>query len=599
MVRWLPVLALLSLIVRPVLAECPADSILCEDFNTYCVGGGYPGGAGDPSDPACTSNANPDNALLQSVWLRTSMDESTGTLCGEEMIVDPAHLITDPPGQPGMDPDNDNADSTDWQVISSFPFGGRCPGAQNNGQDQLVGQATLKDWVAPNNLGLSRLIGNAFGPEFTEVAATDAHPLVLSFFVSSKGGPPGLGGRIWYSNGYLELARGDESRMNRANTDFGMVPYYGCCSPAIKQGPFPFMCAVGLPEEPLDLTRCPPPETAPVHNAIAIGVFAMIDSTPCNCGTAHGGTVNHPALYDGKTWWNVRKNNPVASTGYVTLLDDTPVPNPPNDLDGLSQTQYKYGNFTLYGGQPPASSGKSMNWITLTIRSTTFKIVMRSREISRSTGLEYYIYSEMDSIPRQYLGPFDRIRAGVGSGCELESNASWSICKANSVRDPGEPPTIPPTYWPADRHCIDSNGNQAYHVDFDDLTLSGGEGSTTRGACCSVDGTCTEELPENCPAPSTHAGPNTTCASSVCCARDPYVWADADGDGDVDADDFGKFQLCYTGDGGPMPPDPKCKCFDRGAGDNDVDGDDFQEFSKCLSGSSVPWSPGLTPNCVQ
>jgi hypothetical protein len=73
------------------------------------------------------------------------------------------------------------------------------------------------------------------------------------------------------------------------------------------------------------------------------------------------------------------------------------------------------------------------------------------------------------------------------------------------------------------------------------------------------------------------------------------VWADADADGDVDADDFGKFQLCYTGSDpeATMPSDPKCKCFDRPAPttDNHVDNSDLIEFDKCATGADVPWSP--------
>ena len=34
----------------------------------------------------------------------------------------------------------------------------------------------------------------------------------------------------------------------------------------------------------------------------------------------------------------------------------------------------------------------------------------------------------MDNIPRQYLGPFDRIRSGIGPGCPLESNTDWTTC---------------------------------------------------------------------------------------------------------------------------------------------------------------------------
>lgn len=70
---------------------------------------------------------------------------------------------------------------------------------------------------------------------------------------------------------------------------------------------------------------------------------------------------------------------------------------------------------------------------------------------------------------------------------------------------------------------------------------------------------------------------------------------DADGDHDVDMDDFGRFQLCWTGDapGSPEYPayDPgQCACFDYGASgaDGRIDSQDFASFVACASGSSVP-----------
>ena len=78
--------------------------------------------------------------------------------------------------------------------------------------------------------------------------------------------------------------------------------------------------------------------------------------------------------------------------------------------------------------------------------------------------------------------------------------------------------------------------------------------------------------------------------------NDPF--ADADGDGDVDMDDFGAFQLCFTGHQGIGFDAGFCGCFDRNF-DNDVDaggdgvGDqsDFQAFLNCVSGANIPADP--------
>jgi hypothetical protein len=72
-------------------------------------------------------------------------------------------------------------------------------------------------------------------------------------------------------------------------------------------------------------------------------------------------------------------------------------------------------------------------------------------------------------------------------------------------------------------------------------------------------------------------------------------FADADGDSDVDMDDFGAFQLCYTGANPGIGT--LCGCFDRQK-DDDIDAVDFNAFIECATRANVPWSQALTPNCV-
>lgn len=64
--------------------------------------------------------------------------------------------------------------------------------------------------------------------------------------------------------------------------------------------------------------------------------------------------------------------------------------------------------------------------------------------------------------------------------------------------------------------------------------------------------------------------------------------SDLDGDGDVDVDDFGAFQLCYTGAGKISQFDAAtCHCVDYD-GDMDVDDQDFAVFNGCSSRAGVP-----------
>ncbi|GAF72863.1 unnamed protein product, partial [marine sediment metagenome] len=62
----------------------------------------------------------------------------------------------------------------------------------------------------------------------------------------------------------------------------------------------------------------------------------------------------------------------------------------------------------------------------------------------------------------------------------------------------------------------------------------------------------------------------------------PYtIKGDCDDDCDVDLQDFLVFQTCYTGPGGPLPPDCECADFN---GDDDVDLQDFLAFQSAYTG---------------
>lgn len=520
-------------------ANCPSgypNEIFCDDFDTYCATGGYPG------DPHCAPTDNSvNNVHLREVWTRTSTSGAAGPLCGVEVKVEDAQSL-----------------------INSAPLGVRSPKGD-------LGQSTVRDWTeAGSVLDIHRLIGNAFGSQYAAVAGTDNAPLSMEFFMAADVG------KLFLGSSYLELAYGPPSDpANRANTDYALSPNCNTyCSPGIQQLPYPIICAQGSPmsalNPPLVPVGCPPKETAPIRNAIAVGQISQTDPNPCHCGNTeqHHPQNTHLTLFDGQLWWVLRTNNPVASTGTVTPRDNAPAN--PSDLVA--------GDFVL---SSPPSGTKSYNLVRVTIKATTIRVELTSR-LKSSNGFQYDVYNVMDDIPRQYTGPFDRISMGVGPGCELANNTDWDTCKAGT-----------------DRACILYRDPFNWFVDFDDFVLFGGVGHAISGACCHSDGTCTVELPENCQAPGDiHGGSNTDCSTTACCAHDTYVWADSDGDGDVDVDDFGQFQRCFTGPNGPLPADLKCECFNRHGSDNDIDDDDFLQFTNCVTGANVPWAPGSPASCV-
>lgn len=89
---------------------------------------------------------------------------------------------------------------------------------------------------------------------------------------------------------------------------------------------------------------------------------------------------------------------------------------------------------------------------------------------------------------------------------------------------------------------------------------------------------------------TTPANAHGTRADSFQAFVDPAAWAirgDLNDDGDVDQEDFGAFQACFSGNGGPQL---SATClFARLDGDNDVDAADFALFRECFGG------PGVSP----
>lgn len=545
-------------------------AIFCDDFDTYCV---RSDGLGHPGDPDCPSGAAKWNPLMQDVW------PNGGCGSGFNIKEDDQKAIGNDPGFA-------------WQ---SPPFGvgymfTSQPPKPTGG---LLGQQSFRDWQAPNPNNLSRLIKNAFGAEYAAVAGTDQAPLVMEFYMGGMGQ-----GKLYFGNGYWEVAMSDD----RANTDYAYSPNCATyCSPPINQGPFPIICAQGNPDGPLP-ANCPSASTAPIHKSIAVGVLTLVDTNPCHCGSvdAHSPQGSHLMTYDGQKWWTLKSNSPVATTGSAQGLKSwSPNPPPYEDIVPGSGVP-RPGDFVLGMGLN-YTDNRAHNWVKLTIRTTTYDIE-HTALIRANSGPNYeaygfpaydagdfqwYITSVITGIPRTYkddpannlTGAFDTLRMGVGRGCPLASNASWSTC------DPLEP----------SRACISANAeNSLGTIVTNDFVLRGGAGYSIFGACCLPNTSCLENVSEaTCSSQGgVWQGSSTTCGSVSCC---PIPFADADTDGDVDQDDFGAFQVCYTGTGGGVPTG--CSCFDRN-NDSAITTDDFQAFNRCWTGPNVPWSQSLTPTCV-
>lgn len=524
-------------------ANCPAgylDEIFCDDFDTYCADT-----PGFPGDPKCLAGAGKSDVYLRYVWNRSTSDE-----CGTEFNVE-----------------------TETRFLTSGPFGARYP---CGGEDQL-GQESVRDWVhSPypasgegQILTISWLIQQTFNnPQCTAVVGTDDRPLVMEFLLNGL-----TAGKIDWGNGYMELALDDDGdpttvgRFERANTSFVLSPDCNTyCDPPIANEPMPIICAQGNPQAGMpdgcpDVVAYPPP----VHQSIAVGVLGLMDTNPCHCGSeeVHGPVNNHLNVFDGRKWWMLRSGSPRPSTGWVTLKNSPTHLEPPYPA-GIGAP----GHFDLSGAE---NGGKSYNWVTLTIKTSTFDVQLRTQE-KGTDNEDYNVYSVMEDIPREYLGPFNAIRSGVGEGRELASNTSWSSFTGNLK-------------------CLRSRvpDGHAGGLVYDDFVLHGGACNRQEGACCTADGGCVDDLlAEDCTAiGGSPRGPSTTCGTlaQMCC---PQLYGDSDGDGDVDMTDFGVLQACITtGLGGPgQVTDDACKCLDKES-DNVIGEVEVERFIGCASGPDM------------
>ena len=112
------------------------------------------------------------------------------------------------------------------------------------------------------------------------------------------------------------------------------------------------------------------------------------------------------------------------------------------------------------------------------------------------------------------------------------------------------------------------------------------------GGCCVRTGlgtgTCSLTTASVCQTSGgTYLGDDSSCGlNGETCNFCPPVFGDADFDGDVDMDDFGQYQLCFTGPGSAALSSA-CACLDNDH-NGKVDLDDLVIFNNCFSGAQVP-----------
>ncbi len=419
--------------------------------------------------------------------------------------------------------------------------------------------------LGQNTVDLAEYVASAL-PGYSAANGSDAEPLVLRFTIS--GGVQTANG-IRYSNGYMELNLGDDTtgsvnNPTQAPTDWVQVGnddgagcqdcYHTCPSPNFSvHVAWPSICQSYEPRTSTP-DPCPPLQTF-IRSSIAVGALAMLDNNPCHCENPADQVPqnDHVSYFDGLMWRSIRSNM----------------------FPGNG------GDFTW---------GDKFNTIVLTIKTSTVDLSHTGR--FGTPGNYTWVTSTATGIPRQYTGAFDRLRAGTKEGCML-NNGSYT-CDSSYANGKKRPTRM------GDTRC-DGGGwqtNKSKFISFDSVRLSGGVGGAApTGACCKNDGTCVEAEQVTCEDPPINGhfqGTGTVCppaAGAVTCC--PYPFADADTDGDVDAEDFGTFQVCYSGNGVAAPSG--CECFDREQ-DTDVDGVDYTEFNNCWSGPNVPWAPGGSCN---
>ncbi len=572
--------------------------VFCDDWDKYCTNPD-PNIGQCPRDGGSTAN----EAAARRAWPRTSVNyrvapNEDGTLqgCGAQMDLE-----------------------QNQSLLTSAPYGGRVNNMGDENGD--LGQSTVS--LVPG-------IKSKFGDEYSRIYGTDEHPLIVSFWMAS--GMRSAAG-LHLSNGIVELALEvtPEKKANYLDREVAPTDYIMVGAPEIENcnscyalcqqqfgvdigdphSAWPSICQSynarrpdslcpdpsnpDGPPVPCGPPYCPEVPADKIHTTIAIGTLAMLDPNPCHCELPpkppdcpdkppfadyinHTTMNHHLAFFDGWKWRSLSEGN-------------------------YGEGAIGSGDFRL---------GKKYDHVRLIIRTSTVRIEHTSRDwlpgpdvCAPEVGGQWQdpVSSWADNIPRKYLGEFNVLRLGNPPSCVM----------CNSTDTDERCPQLNGAYdckvWAGTR-CHNMGGESCIggyvddgsnYVSFDGLIVEDGTPSPGYGACCGPDTVCSEGSEGDCELlGGRFQGDGTTCEGRLCC---PYPFADDDLDGDVDQDDFGAWQLCYTGQDGGVPAG--CECLNRnsknaGGGDDaqsDIDIRDLADFDQCWSGPNVPWSEVVAPNC--
>ena len=299
------------------------------------------------------------------------------------------------------------------------------------------------------------------------------------------------------------------------------------------QGPYPMVCQQrNVP------AGCPTPSTT-VHSSLAFGWLSLLDTNPCDVENGRKPTNYHSAVFDGTRWTQM--------------------------LNSMFAGQV--GGFNWDYGQAYFEMKIMTN--VMEIKQFSYKDV---------GGQTWQLYTSTATIPRQYLGAFNRMSIGVAPGCELNANGT---CAGD------------PDVWRYMKNAPPSQ-NWGWSDNYvDRVALLGGIGDAAERACCMPDRACTVATGAACvQAGGVPVENQTACIPGVCVdVVCPKPFADEDWDKDVDMDDFAALQRCLTPTSSIATG---CKCFDKNA-DGAIDAVDVERFVYCTSGKEVAWA--ATSNC--
>jgi hypothetical protein len=539
-----------------------ADITWCDDFDTYCDNN-----CGDACDPTWPAHSawpgyppTPDNLCTAGTDPAGGANDPSGSYFRQSYHW-PQYPITNPLGMSSSNPSLGGDAWKGWDSNTGWitgPYTMEYQGGGNTNQYHTfnLGAAAWRKFPGADALN-----------------GTDASPLTLRFWANpvEAMSPVGVVDSPPILPMYVELRMDSD----HAPTDYVLskkelnTAWKACEDNGV--GPFPVI------SQQRHRTTGLPALSTQVHASLAFGWLPMLDLNPCDVETGRKPTNYHAAIFDGLKWTQL----------YASMFAG------------------QVDKFNWDTGQ--AYFEMKVKTATVEIKQIAYvQTLICDNGDCTEYHKEYRLKKSTATVPRQYLGAFNRVSIGVAPGCELDANG-------NCV-------TQPDVY----RYMQNGHGAWGWNRDFvDRVALLGGVGFATSGACCLPTGTCEVKTFADCTAAGgTFRGSGTVCDSQVClgaccqghgvCTQTlvtgcvgnyrgagtscntlhicpcPTPFADQDMDGDVDMEDFAGLQRCLNLGGGSLQAG--CECFDKNASGG-IDADDVEKFTLCATGEGIAWAP--------